>query len=290
VTRGSVLAQIDPADYRQRVRQFGAQLAEAEASLSRTRADAARAETLYKAEALTRPDYDAAMASVAASLARADAGRAALDQANLALADSSLVAPADGVVLSRNVEIGSLAAAGTVGFTLADLTRVKAVFGVPDQLVSRLRLGATLSLNTEAFPGKGFLGRVTAVSPSADPQSRVFSVEVTVPNAERRLKAGMIASVAVDSGATPDIEPGAATVPLAAVVKGAGPGTFAVFVVEGEGAAARARRREVTLGAISGNRVAVATGLAIGQRIIVSGASLLTDGDRVRLIPGAEGE
>ena len=105
--------------------------------------------------------------------------------------------PADGVVLSRSVEVGTLASAGTVGFTLADLTRVKAVFGVPDRWSQRVPVGAPLQVTSDAFPGVEFPGRVTAVSPSADAQSRVFSVEVTIPNADRRLKAGMIATVEV---------------------------------------------------------------------------------------------
>jgi multidrug efflux system membrane fusion protein len=290
VSRGSVLARIDAADYQQRVHQGKAQLAEAEAGLTRARADAGRAEALYGAQALTRPDYDAAVAGLSSAVARADAARAALEQAQLALGDSALVAPADAIVLARNVEVGTLAAPGTLAFTLADLTRVKAVFGVPDHVVSRVVVGTPLRLTTDAFPGMEFPGRVTAVSPSADPQSRVFGVEVTIPNAERRLKAGMIASVEVASRASADIPAGSPTVSVAAVVKSARPGGFAVFVVDGTDDAAHARARDVTLGRISGNRVAVDTGLAVGERVIVSGASLLVDGDRVRVIPGREGE
>src|SRR5262249_51286704 len=66
VTRGTVLARIDPADYQEKVNQARASVAEAEASLIKGKADAARAEALYQAKALTRPDYDAAMASLAA--------------------------------------------------------------------------------------------------------------------------------------------------------------------------------------------------------------------------------
>jgi multidrug efflux pump subunit AcrA (membrane-fusion protein) len=63
-----------------------------------------------------------------------------------------------------------------------------------------------------------------------------------------------------------------------------------VFVAEGSEDAATARARDVSLGPISGNRIAVATGLKVGDRVIVSGASLLVDGDPVRVIPGGEGE
>jgi len=290
VTRGTVLAGIDPADYQEKVNQAKAQLAEAEASLAKARPDAERAESLYKNQALTRPDYDAATANLAAAKARAQGARAQLGAAQLSLADTSIVAPADGVVLSRNVEVGSLAGSGTVGFVLADLTRVKAVFGVPDLLVQRVKIGFPLHVTTDAFVGAEFPGRVTAVSPAADAQSRVFSVEVTIPNPERRLKAGMIGTVEVAAPDAPDVAPGSPSVSVSAIVKSSRPGAYAVFVADGPDDAAAARAREVTLGSISGNRVAVERGLKVGDRVIVSGASLLVDGDRVRVIPGSEGE
>jgi RND family efflux transporter MFP subunit len=286
VGRGTVLARIEPADYQARVDQAAAQQAEATAALVRARADGARAESLYQAKALTRPDYDASRASLQAAEARVAAASAALRSARIALGDASLVAPADGVVLSRSVEVGALAGAGTVAFAMADLTRVKAVFGVPDRVIERVRAGARLALTTDAFPGASFPGSVTAVSPAADLETRVFDVEVTIPNADRRLKAGMIATVEVDPGEASAIAPGVATVPVAAVVKSKQPGGYAVFVAEGASATTIARPRDVALGPVAGNRVAVLSGVAIGERVVVSGASLLNAGDRLQVIPG----
>jgi RND family efflux transporter MFP subunit len=290
VKRGTMLARVNPADYQERVNQAKAQVAEAEAGLVRARADAARAEALYQGKALTRPDYDAATAGLAASVARADVAKAQLAAAAISLRDGALIAPADGVVLSRSVEVGTLAGAGTVGFVLADLARVKAVFGVPDHLVQRVQVGTGLRVTSDAFPGVEFPGRVTAVSPSADAQSRVFNVEVTIPNPDRRIKAGMVATVEVNLDASAPTEPGSPTVTVAAVVKSSRPGAFAVFVADGPDDGAVARARDVALGRISGNRVAVTSGLKVDDRVIVSGASQLVDGDRVRIIPGGEGE
>jgi multidrug efflux system membrane fusion protein len=290
VTKGTVLARLSSADYEEKVNQAKAQLAEAEANLIKARSDAARAESLYAAKAMTRPDYDAATAALAGATARGDGARAQLEAAQISLNDTALVAPADGVVLSRNVEVGALAGVGTAGFTLADLTRVKAVFGVPDLLVQRVQVGTHLTLTTDAFTGVDFPGRVTAVSPAADAESRVFSVEVTIPNPERKLKAGMIATVEVASPSQTEIPAGAPTVSVSAVVKSARQGAFAVFVAEGQAETTTARARDVSLGRISGNRVAVESGLATGDRVVVSGASLLTDGDSVRVIPASEGE
>jgi RND family efflux transporter MFP subunit len=290
VARGTVLASVDPADYRERANQGRAQLAEADAGLEKARADAARAEALYAAKALTRPDYDAATANLASAVARRDAAKAQLVGAELSLGDTSLVAPVDSVVLSRSVEVGSLAGAGTVGFVLADLSRVKAVFGVPDLLVGRVTIGLPLRVTTDAYGSAEFPGKISAVSPAADNQSRVFSVEVTIPNPDRKLKAGMIGTVEVAREGAPSIAVGSPTVSLSAIVKSERPGAYAVFLAEGPDAGATAHARDVALGPISGNRVVVARGLKPGDRVIVSGASLLVDGDRVRVIPGAVGE
>jgi len=290
VTRGLVLARVQSADYQERVNQARASLAEAEAGLIKARSDAARAESLYAAKAMTRPDYDSATANLAAATARVEGGRAALESAQISLRDASLVAPSDGVVLSRGIEVGTLAGVGTTGFTIADLTSVKAVFGVPDLVIPRARIGTSIKVTSEAFGPVEFPGQVTAVSPAADAQSRVFNVEVTIPNPKGHLKAGMIASVEVAPASLPDIAPGSPTVAVSAVVKSRHPGAFAVFVAEGTDEAAVARVRDVRLGRVSGNRVAIDSGLQVGDRVVVSGASLLTDGDPVRVIPGSEGE
>jgi RND family efflux transporter MFP subunit len=287
VKRGAVLARVNPADHAERVNQANASLEEAESGLVRARADAERAERLYAEKAITRPDYDAARANLAAAEARARGARAQLSSMNLSLRDATLVAPSDGVVLARRIEVGTLAQPGVEAFTIADLSRVKAVFGVPDQVVPLVPVGAALAVRCEAF-GTTFPGRVTAVSPSADAQSRVFNVEVTIANADGRLKAGMIASVEVAAHDAPEIAAGAPTVSVSAVVKSARPGAFAVFLADGPDDGAVARLREVGLGRISGNRIAVDAGLSVGDRVIVSGASLLVDGDRVRVIPGGE--
>ena len=290
VTRGTVLARLNASDYEERLNQARAQVAEGEAGLIKAKADAARAAVLYGAKAMTRPDFDAANANLAAAEARYEGARAQAESARISLNDASLVAPEDGVILSRSVEVGTLAGAGTVAFTLADLSRVKAVFGVPDLLVQRVQIGAPLQVTSEAFGTTGFPGRVTAVSPAADAQSRVFNAEVTIPNAKRQLKAGMIATVEVAAPNASDIPAGAPTVAVSAIVKSPKSGAFAVFVADGNGDTAVARAREVGLGRISGNRVAVESGLKVGEAVVVSGASLLTDGEALRVIPGSEGE
>src|SRR6185503_18978692 len=196
----------------------------------------------------------------------------------------TMVSPATGVLLERKIEVGTLVGVGTVGFVVGDVSAVKARFGIPDNAIATVKLGETIGVTVDAVGEKTFTGRITSVAPTADPQSRVFDVEVTMPNADGRLRPGMIGSVALGTPAAPTAQP--LIVPLSAVVKSAvDSDKYALMVVERKGDAEVARLRTVELGDVMGNGVAVTEGVASGERVVVTGASLLVDGDPVRVIP-----
>jgi len=286
VNAGTVLARVREADYRERVNQAESSLRELEAALVKAQLDWERARILFASESLTRPELDAAKANVDASAARIDSGRAQVELARLALADCAVTAPITGVVLERRIESGTLAGSGTVAFVLGRVGDVKASFGVPDSLVGRMTQGQPVTITAEAFQGGTFPGRVTGIAPSADPQSRVFNIEVTIANRDGRLKPGMIGTIEVAADSV-DANAGSGTaVPLAAVVRSdRSPNGYSLFVVESAGGRDVAHARPVELGPASGNDIAVAHGVQLGERVVVMGATLLTDGETVRVIP-----
>ena len=195
-----------------------------------------------------------------------------------------MVSPSTGVLLERKSEVGTLVGVGTVGFVVGDVSAVKARFGIPDAGIATVKLGEAIGVTVDAVAEKTFTGRITSVAPTADPQSRVFDVEVTIPNADGRLRPGMIGSLALGAPAAPTAQP--LIVPLSAVVKAAvGSDKYALMVVERKGDDEIARLRTVELGDVMGNGVAVTQGVASGERVVVTGASLLVDGDPVRVIP-----
>ncbi len=286
VARGTILARVRENDYAEREKQAQAQVQEAEAALEKQRLDFERAQQLASSRSLAPADLDAARAAFEGARARAAAARAQLEAARIALADCALMVPIDAVVLSRNVEEGSLVGTGTVGFMLADVASVKAIFGVPDTMVRRLRIGMPLTLAVEAVPGSRFAGRITAIAASADAQSRAFNIEVTIPNADRRLEVGMIASVLVPRAPAGPATPSLPAVPLTAILKSPSkPGGYAVFVASDNTDRPVVRIRDVELGGIVGNRITVTSGLAVGERVVVSGTTLVSDGAPVRVIP-----
>ena len=268
VRRGAVLARLRQNEYQD-------QVSDAEASLRQAEADFERTSQLYENRSLSKADYDAAYA-------RFTATRARLNQAQLSLQDATLRSPIDGVILRRTVEAGSLAGPSATAFTVADTRNVKVVFGVPDITVSSLRMGGRMAIVAEAIPGQTLWGRVTRISPSADPNSRVFEVEAALPNADGRLKVGMLATLRLDDRA----DPASIFVPLAAVVRPLGDTTgYAVYVVRDSSGSTAASLRRISLGDVSGNQIAVTGGLTAGDRVIVRGSTLVADGQPVLVMP-----
>jgi multidrug efflux system membrane fusion protein len=196
---------------------------------------------------MTAPEYDTYKKEFESAQAGVAGAKAQLDNAKVNLGYTDLKAPLSGVILQRNVEVGTLAAPDSTAFVIADTSSVKAVFGVPDVRLKDVKLGD---------------------APAADSATRVFNVEITLPNSDGLLKAGMVVSLALATG--PPAEP-LTLVPLTAVVRGpSGPEAYAVYVVEKQGQSDVARLKEVQLGQVTGNEVAVTDGLEAGEQVIVT--------------------
>ncbi len=309
VSKSMILAQVRQEDYVIKADQARTQLSQAkwslesaksqltkaEAALNHSQLDFTRAKNLFDTQSLTKSDFDTAttrlasdQANVSAAKSQADALQAqvgtaeqALKIAELSLSDATLKSPMHGVVLARNIEIGTLATPGATAFVLADVRSVKAVFGVPDTMMERVKLGTRQTIAAEAVPGE-LEGVITAISPSADPKSRTFSVEVTIPNPRGQLNPGMIATLTLAA-----VQPTAPVpvIPLSAVIRSTqNPDGYAVFVVEDQAGKSLARIRNVELGEAYGNMIGVKAGLNLSERVITTGATLVKDGWQVQII------
>lgn len=283
VRAGAVMARLRPTEYAATVSQARAGLAEAEASYAQSGLDLERIEKLYALDSVSKSEFDTAATKMRLAQAKVESSKAVVRQAEINLADCDLKVPADTTVISRNIEIGSLVGAGGVGFILADTTRLKAVFGVPDVRLGALKLGDELAIRTEAWPDEEFKGKITRVSPSADTKSRVFDVEVTLDNPRDRLKIGMIASLTVPERHT---DGPVLVVPVGAVIRaGSGDDAYGVMIVDRVGEDGTARLRRIGIGKAYGNMIAVTEGLKEGELVIPGGASLIADGEAVRIAP-----
>jgi RND family efflux transporter MFP subunit len=282
IKEGTVVATVRQVDYQRVVDQYKGQQVQAHANAEKAKQDFTRAQALYDANALTQTDYDAAKAQFDSSQGVVATAQAAVAQAQQALSDCELRAPTGGQILSRNIELGALVSTGTAAFTMGNTRVVKAVFGVPDTVLASVQAGKRQAIQTETYPQE-FVGQITAISPQADQKSRTFQVEVTIPNAKGLLKSGMVATLNLGKAKLPTPQ---LVVPLSSIVSAAdGSKTFSVFVVVREGEKDVARRRTVSPGAAFGNMVSIAKGVNLGERVISNGATLVNDGQAVRVIP-----
>ena len=196
--------------------------------------------------------------------------QAALEAAELALAEASVVSPVDGVVSERAFSVGQLVGPASALVTIVS-EEVELALGVEEASVGQIAEGQRAELTVAAYPAQAFAAKVSSISPTADPKSRTFLVKVR-PEPDRRLKAGMFASVKIFTAEKASV----LLVPREAIVTRAG--TTSAFVLAGD----KAALRPVKTGIASGGVVEVVSGLSAGEEVVVSGTAELRDGDQVR--------
>jgi RND family efflux transporter MFP subunit len=283
VSQDEVMATIRDEEYRDKVKSAEADLASANAALVKGEADFRRARALYKSQSLTATDYDSAQQEYSTAKANVAAAGAQLDDARLNLSYCRLKAPMNALVLKRNIEVGTLVEPGAQAFALGDMSEVKVLFAVPDVMLNKLAVGDSLSINTRSLTGRTFEGRITSISPVADSQTRVFNIELTVPNPDGLLKDGMVAALSVPDNLKVNMS--SISVPIAAVVGSrVDPQGYALYVVGKRDSKAVAQLREVRLGEVRGNRVVVLEGIDAGAEVVISGVNTVRDGGLVRVL------
>jgi len=282
VRKGSVLARLRAVDYEHKVATGEAAVSDARAKAKLAQLELERSRRLFEAKAISQAQLDVDIARAESADAALKDARARSGEASLALDDTVLRAPLDGVVLSRQVEVGTLTAPGQTALVIADTRSVKAVFGAPQALVERLSVGGAVQVFVGAegenkAPEKLLDARVTRIAPAADSNGRVFSVEAQLPNPSGALRPGAVVSVRVPSST---FAADTLVVPLSSVVRSArDPHGFSVFVLDGPGDREAVRALDVQLGEVIGNSVTVTNGLALNQRVVTIGSTLLRDGN-----------
>lgn len=309
VAKGAVLARVRQSDYRagldaSRAQALQAaeglkaatwQLAQVEALYTKASLDAERAEALYREKALTKPDYDAAKAQLDSTRAQVEAARKNVEahrnqlesakaqerSSTITFEDTELIAPMPAVVLDKRIEQGTLVGRGAPVFRLGDVSTVRMAFSVPDTFVTRMALGAVLSVHVDALPDILLEGRIREIAAAADPATRLYRVEVAIPNARHQLKTGMMGKVSVPGSQPTALLP---AVPAFSLLRSpSDPNAASVFVIENGQEHPVARLRSIRLGQFVGSRVAVLAGLKKGESVVTGGKQNLVDGALIRV-------
>jgi len=328
VKKGQILAKIDPRLYKADVEQARANDATARANIVKAKAQAEDAARQYqRAKDLAaqrienqsdldtaRANKDAADAAVEAAKAAVQQAKAALDKAEVNLAYTNIISPTDGIVISRDVDVGQTVAASLQAPTLfvvaQDLRKMQVDTSVAESDIGRIRAGMPASFTVDAYPTVTFHGVVREVrnAPQTVQNVVTYDAVIDVANTDLRLKPGMTANatfvyarkddvvrvpnaalrfhpgpalVAEMEGAHRAPRPPAGTAPAAS---GSEPGQHEVFVLRGQ----RVEPVWIRTGITDGTRSDVVSGpLRVGERLVTDARSSSSSGYPTHRRPGA---
>ena len=225
VRKGQVLARLDPSLFETQIEQARANLIRAEADLERLRVsldDARtklnRARDLAEKKLIAQTELEAADVAVRSAEAQLRSQQAAVTQSQASLRQNQvnlqhtvIESPIDGLVISRNVDVGQTVAASMSAPTLfvlaADLTKMQVLASLDESDVGRIRPAQTVRFRVDAFPNDEFVGSVTQVrlQPTTVQNVVTYQTVIDVPNPDLKLKPGMTANVNIEIARRTDV-------------------------------------------------------------------------------------
>ena len=284
IEKGQLLYTLDPRPFEAALAQAKASVAEAEAQLARTHQDVARYEPLVAKNAISREEYDTAVALEKAASATVDASKALAERAEIDLSYTKVTAPEDGLIGKTEVYPGTLVGRGQstllTRISRIDPIHVRFTFSEQDYLEYARRKSE--GKNSEGVPFQLVLadgtvhpqpGSLVFVDRTVDPRTGTILVEAAFPNPDHIVRPGQYARVRVQT----EIKPAAILVPQGAVQELQG--VYSVMVVSGDG---KVEQRLVQPGQRVESLWVMDGGLKSGERIVVEGLQRVRPGIQVQ--------
>jgi RND family efflux transporter MFP subunit len=279
VKRGELLAVIESPEIDQQLSQAEAARGQTAASLALAKSTVERWEALRKKDVVSQQELDerrSGLAQATANLAAADANVQRLRQLQ---GFTRIVAPFDGVITRRNVDVGDLIdSSGKTLFVLTQMDPLRVYVHVPQSYAQLVRPGQKVSVTQSELRGKAFAGEVARTAASIDPATRTMQVEIALPNRSGTLLPGAYVQVELPLAGNPSL-----VVPTNVLLFR--PEGARVAVVD---AASRVSLKAVTLGRNLGESIEVLDGISVGDRLVVNPSDSLADGESVAVAAGED--
>lgn len=250
-------------------------------SVARADLNSARERLKMLKDGATQEDRDALKARIRQA-------EATVDLARIRFSYARITAPFDGIISERFFEPGDLATPARPLFTVVRMDSVKLVISFQGDLIRNITAGISARVHVDAYSGEEFSGKIDQVSPTLNPETRMFSAEIRIDNASYRLRPGMFATATFEIDAHPE----ALLLPKETVVYRQGGASNMesgsaessqhnfVFVIEDE----TARLRAVRLGHESEGMLEIIKGVGLGDLVVARGLHQLKDGDKVKIV------
>jgi membrane fusion protein, multidrug efflux system len=275
VTKGTVLAQLDPTDLRVSVDAAKAAVAAVRAELDRARTEEARYRDLLERGLTTRAAYLAQQTAVKTGQSQLEQASAELTLNEQRLGYATLRADSDGVVTRLFAEVGAVVAAGQRVLSVARPDVLDAVFDVADGRMDEIRGATAVRVRLLSGEAESFDATIREIAPTADPATRTYQVKATLTAVPPSVRLGTSVTVGVPHGR------GDAAIALPA------PALFqqgqlpAVWIVRDD---LTLVLRPVTVARFESDAVLLSAGVSAGERVVTAGVHRLADGERVRLL------
>ena len=255
VRKGQKLVQMDAAN-----------LTQLKLQLDNQETEFKRVDELYKVGGASKAEWDAAKTNL-------DVRRSSYE--NL-LENTQLVSPLNGVVTARNFDDGDLYTSTQMPVLVVEqITPVKLMVNVSEPNFPKVTKGMPVSVKLDVYEGEEFEGKVSLVYPTIDAATHTFPVEITLANANQRVRPGMFARVTMNFGSKNHV-----VVPDMAVVKRAGSGDRYVYVYNN----GKVSYNKVELGRRMGTEYELISGVDNNSQVVIAGQTRLADGVEVEVI------
>ena len=282
VHAGEVLAVIDTPELQQRIVAEQGEVEKAKANLALAKVTAQRWSTLGKSAAVSQQAVDEKESDAEAKKADLDATEANLGRLNAQRDFDRIVAPFDGVITSRNVDIGTLVQAdsnaGPPLFTVADLHQMRIYVPVPEAYAAVMKPGMHATLDLPEYPGRTFEATIATTSNGIDQKSRTLLVELLADNKDGALTPGAFARVHFQIPS----DPNKLRIPASALLF-YGETTKVATV----GPDDRIVLKPIRIARDLGSEVVIDGGLKPGEQVVASPMETIADGDKVRIAPAS---
>jgi RND family efflux transporter MFP subunit len=274
IKKDDLLARLDPQQYKQDLEVAKSEIAVAEAEVTRSQNQEYRQRELLKSGYTTQVQYDQALKTFKTAQAQLDAARAKQIQASENLGYTNLRADNDGVITAVGADAGQVVGAGQMVVRLARPEEREAVFNVAEGAFKNRPRDPTVTVQLVSNPQIEAAGKVRYVSPQADPETRTYTVRVSLPDAppQMRLGANAVGSVTLDQN------PGVAIPGSALFQKDGKP---AVWVVEKDSSV---QLKPISVQRYEGDAIVVDDGLVQGDVVVTAGVQKLLPGQKVSLM------
>jgi RND family efflux transporter MFP subunit len=274
VTSGQLLARIDDGAIQQAYLSAKSSLASAQTAASNAERELQRARTLVAAGAIAERDVESATTANTGAQAQLAAARAQVASAEKTLQRTRISAPFSGVVSERKVSAGDIVTPGAPMFTIVEPGSMRLEASVPAEQLAAVHLGAPVSFTVSGYPGRDFKGRITRVSPVADPTTRQVQILATIPNAGNTLVGGLFAEGRIASESRTGL-----VIPANAVNESG----IAPVALRLKGGQVQQVTVQVGLRDQGTETVEITAGLAAGDTVLVGAAQGISPGTRVTI-------